>query len=155
MRELSRIAPSSTIRWANVGKAVVGYRPGKVKVTLEGVCRLRGSTMSGHAMRRGWAARLRKSPHFVIAATLVAVAVPITFASSANATSTFGGFELDGNLNAAAAFDWDSAAVQVPHTQPVQTDLLGTADTSTFTGSKENNPDGWATKSGSPGKDDI
>src|SRR5437764_10529569 len=80
MRELSRIAPSSTIRWANVGKAVVGYRPGKVKVTLEGVCRLRGSTMSGHAMRRGWAARLRKSPHFVIAATLVAVAVPISFA---------------------------------------------------------------------------
>src|SRR5437764_10943791 len=80
MRELSRIAPTSTIRWANVGKAVVGYRQRKVNVTLEGVCRRRGITMSGHAMRRGWAARLRKSPHFIAGVMLLAVAVPVSLA---------------------------------------------------------------------------
>jgi len=111
--------------------------------------------MSGHAKQRSWTRRLRKSPHLVTAMLVAAVAVPVSFASSASAASTFGGFELDGNLTASAALDWDSAAVQVPLAQPIATDNIGGSDTSVFTGSKEDNPDGWALKATAPGKDDI
>jgi uncharacterized repeat protein (TIGR01451 family) len=51
--------------------------------------------MSDHAKAPRWTRRLRKSPHFLTAAVLIAVAVPVSFAGSASAVAgSFAGFSI-------------------------------------------------------------
>jgi uncharacterized repeat protein (TIGR01451 family) len=115
--------------------------------------------MSAHRKAGRLSRRLGRSPHLITAAILTFVAVPAYFATSAGASTgtLFGGFEIDGtivngDLTPVSGLDWDSGVVG---TQPIRTDPIGGADTSVFTGSKEDAPLGWRLKANAPGKDDI
>src|SRR5436190_1865633 len=93
----------------------------------------------------------------IISLTALAV-VGLTTAvgwQQAQAASTVGGFEIDGNIAASTDLDWSNT----PAAQPIDSsDHVGNPDSTVYTGgSKEDDPAGWqVTSSGAPpAKDDI
>jgi uncharacterized repeat protein (TIGR01451 family) len=93
----------------------------------------------------------------IVAATTFAV-VGLTsivgWQQQASAATVVGGFEIDGNIAAAADTDWSNA----PATEPIAKDGVGNPDnTIYFGGSKEDTPADWQVHSSgqATGKDDI